>query len=73
MLAINIKKDKDKGKILIQHIVINWSNLILGKEALTHTKINKSKHSLLGDGPPKNKIKVNDDINIIEPYSLKKK
>nr|YP_010194629.1 hypothetical protein LKZ09_mgp05 [Conidiobolus polyspermus]QZZ81368.1 hypothetical protein [Conidiobolus polyspermus] len=86
ILATNTKYPNIIGNKPVHANNINWSNLNLGKLALIHININNiidvlnpnpigSIH-LLSIGtkyPPKNNIDVTTDINIIFPYSPKKK
>jgi hypothetical protein len=75
---------KLNGKYDFHNNPINWSYLILGKLALTHINTNIINVVLIanhgkgisipnkGNQPPKNKIVVIADINIICEYSAKK-
>jgi hypothetical protein len=86
ILEKKVKNPKPNGKITFQPICISWSNLYLGKIALTN--INKNaiatvfmantnspkikSHNKKVDQPPKNKITIKADISIMLPYSPRK-
>ena len=51
----NTAKDITRGSNIVQQMDINWSNLTLGKEALTHIKT---------------KTRIQVFIPIIKPYNI---
>ena len=83
---MKIKNPKLKGRYDFHINCIRESNLNLGKDALTHTKVNTKKvvfnakfispgiksKPKKGNHPPKNNKLVNKDIIIICEYSAKK-